>query len=103
MSDKPTILERAMEKALRNGWDGNLKGVVFRQYDNPEEPTTISSQIIYQHNFAKALWGDEPTMEHQWVDSDGIVTGRDIQLHWQFHLQQMVIADYPIAYLGEHL
>ena len=56
-------------------------------YESPE-------QLIYNHSFARALWGKEaPNCYCQ-------VNGLDM---WQYHLHQMIIADNPVAYLGEHI
>jgi|SRR6201996_9685989 len=60
--------------------------------------------LIFNHEFCKALWGD--TIMHNMADmlENGGINGRIHHIpNWQFHLQQMVIADDPIAYLGEHL
>lgn len=38
-------------------------------------------ELIFNHEFAKTFWG-----EH----------------NWKYHLQQMVLADDPVIYLGEH-
>lgn len=60
------------------------------------------TKMLFNHDFAKALWPEvidgveykayllnEPKRTKRWI--------------WQHHLQQMVIADDPIKYLGEHL
>ncbi len=51
--------------------------------------------IIFDHKFAKALWGDEPL--HR------IKLTEPLMENWGYHLQQMVIADDPIAYLGQNI
>lgn len=58
--------------------------------------------IIFNHDFAKALWGEDrygKTLE-------GILNLTQRVMYapaWQVHLQQVVIADDPLAYLGENL
>lgn len=92
------ILTKAIEKALAGGWK-------FRRVDmlnapvelaewalNPLEPRYPS--LIFNHDFAKALWGEDSNF---FPDID------NWQPEWEHHLQQMVIADDPIKYLGGHL
>lgn len=121
------ILEKAITKAIEGGWlppshiwdnemtkenvryvvregvrdisfGADIKGRVWlASADN----LTISD-LIYNHDFAKALWGTE------WIDT-GVPNGATwkeeniTEIAWQYHLQQMVIADNPIAYLGENI
>lgn len=105
------ILTKAIEKAIDSGWDAwgwpdysvwtDDYAVIF--YDKSEEvdPTKMVERgnlielnsIIFSHDFAKALWG---TKIHQ-------TSYEDFPEEWQYHLQQMVIAEDPIKYLGEHL
>lgn len=53
---------------------------------------------------AKALWGEE-----KWYTTgEKVPEGRQALLHptleaWQYHLQQMVIAEDPIKYLEENI
>ena len=98
------ILETAIQKAIDGGWRGELLGIVVRidgagtvRLENPftNEEWSVE-EIIFNHNFAKALWGEER-----------IVNIKNYQalkrMGWQHHLQQMVIAEDPIAYLGSNL
>jgi hypothetical protein len=79
------VLDRAIATANANGWKGSV--VYPGVYRSPE-------QLIYNHDFARALWGKEAPNNHCKM------AGLDM---WQYHLQQMVVADDPIAYLGEHI
>lgn len=137
------ILERAIRKAIDGGWDtthfSTLKG---EQYKHPDEAEfhdltgswhSISpADIIFNHDFAKALWGEDvidPTgpvvggeivaitvNAQPWEDEEERSTyterdhAKDVLLNphrympiWQYHLQQMVIAEDPIAYLEQNL
>lgn len=50
--------------------------------------------IIFNHDFAKALWGED--VEHHLY--------KDVWIpEWQYHLQNMVIDEDPIRYLGENI
>ena len=116
------ILTKAIQKAIDGGWEQgkNLHvddtGSPFRMY--PESSLgsthiyghdTSIKEIIFNHDFAKALWGDWNIVETGRIynadgslDGAGTVTSFSGKI-WQYHLQQMVIAEDPIKYLGEHL
>src|SRR5215207_10271577 len=74
------VLDRAIATANANGWKGSV--VYPGVYRSPE-------QLIYNHDFARALWGKEAPNNYCKM------AGVDM---WQYHLQQMVVADDPIAY-----
>lgn len=86
------ILERAFIAAIENGYE-----------QKPEEPNFYRwpEALIFNHDFAKALWGEDFIISHH-ANNLGQV-GSWHQTAWRHHLQQMVIADDPIKYLGEHL
>jgi hypothetical protein len=85
MTSNAEVLDRAIATANANGWKGSV--VYPGVYRSPE-------QLIYSHDFARALWGKEAPNDYCKI------TGVEM---WQFHLQKMVVADDPIAYLGEHI
>ena len=107
MSDKQ-ILEKAIHKAIDGGWkeahgntlhvldDGTIVVVLKRKQgaDYAYGTNTSLFNIIYQHDFAKALWGEEPIPP--------VVHGHEIPW-WKMHLSQMVISDNPIEYLGKNI
>lgn len=102
--DEREILQKAIDKAERNGYEG---------FGMPRGFATYS--VIFSHGFAKAFWG-----EH-WLDVDYPFYASDIRydgkiilettkyvanLHitsWQYHLQQMVLEHNPIKYLERFL
>lgn len=109
---KQQILTKAIQKAIDSGWEfdnldkwnvtafhnedtvmNNWYQYVFTLRDN----TVVidAERIIYDHDFAKALWGEEDLML--------ITEDRSWKQPWQHHLQQMVIAENPIAYLGANI
>lgn len=100
------ILEKAIQRAIDGGWDAKGLGGAEAWTDYPRALKAMAIYtllnegagdgyllFIFNHDFAKALWGDVLTG----YDMDGL------QEPWKFHLQQMVIADDPIAYLGENI
>lgn len=106
-SDKQRILTKAIHKAIDGGWvykPEQLLGFslpidgVVREF-NPDKAVAASwQQIIYSKDFAQALWGE--TKQH--TDEQGI-TSYDHTTGWKYHLKNMVVADDPIAYLGQNL
>ena len=98
------ILQKAKRKARDRGW-------------RPAEYTTrwCEYKLLFDHDFAKAFWG-EKRYEH--VGCGGVLDVlKEIKCPkcghvepplkgydgWQFHLQQMVISDDPLKYLGKFL
>lgn len=79
------ILERAIAKAIDGGWE-------------PYKPETksIYTWLIFNHKFCKALWGEEYPSKVE------AAINRDFPC-WKRRLQEMVISEDPIAYLGEHI
>ena len=84
------ILEKAVHKAIENGWDNSsLSG-------DWEEDVNNYKLFIYDHRFAKALW------EGTQLNSLAGTYVHDIP-EWKYRLQEMVVSEDPIQYLGEHI
>jgi hypothetical protein len=60
-----------------------------------------ASRIIYDHDFAKALWGDKP--EHYADEYEPTSGGQLHWYHWEYMLAEMVISEDPIKYLSENM
>ena len=107
------ILSKAIQKSISHGFryqkefikhgyqiaesfqvseDGTL---VAWSYHDERMPCEVYA-VIFNHDFAKALWGTE-------TDTSLGLSGMDPTTPWEYHLQQMVIAPDPIKYLGENL
>lgn len=119
------ILEKAIQKAIDGGWHSsdlndltNLVQVrlLYKAKKKDEQlgrykQFTIDDPLlppfIFNHDFAKALWGAHmvhPTSDLPSDTNDGFYLWEEVVIpNWQSHLQQMVIAADPIKYLGEHL
>ena len=105
-SEKP-VMVRVIEKARKNGWDmygwknymwSEAYGIPIGLY-NPDDDTAVGlgiHDIIFNHDFAKALWSEEIN------DEEYRYTSYEIPM-WQYHLQQMVLAEDPIKYLEENI
>ena len=128
------ILVKAIQKAIDGGW--SCFGTDLERWDwqigegtswplhmsfTPNESvgmiTYISqvfdaNRIIFNHDFAKALWGVSEHTTLPGIDSYGEEDCEHCEANiwdsiphycWQYHIQQMVIADDPIKYLGENI
>lgn len=118
------ILEKAIQKAIDGGWkepNGNTlrvddEGYIYSLVNFSEKHEGFRAygaqfgleKLIFSHDFAKALWGEEAELkdvQYTLELSDGEVTTPIYRLAmplWKWHLQQMVIDDDPIKYLGEN-
>lgn len=113
------VLEKAISKAIDRGWKQpwiyiheNVKDKkaefmhrIFVDYDvvcYDEDQTISFEEIVFRHDFAKALWGNDPQRlmdQYEPLEESG-----QIMLdNWEYHLQQMVISEDPIMYLGENI
>ena len=104
---KEEILKAAIEKAERN--DPLLcekTGIMYCSANRCKSPHYLppcmcnecaclnphANIIIFNHDFAKAFWGEE------------IEDTMDIkELGWKYHLQQIVLQEYPVQYLEQFL
>lgn len=97
------ILTKAIEKAIAGGWVRkrplpNL-GPDNLAYDALKFGIPYANTIIFNHDFAKALWGEDTRKITVTLDTHNV--RQEVKTaYWQYHLQQMVIAEDPIEYLG---
>lgn len=105
MSD---VLKTAIELALENRWDmfgwepeDSHEWTVYLTYMTLNSPTDGATQhtkslndIIFNHDFAKALFGD---------DHIDILGHQHIEYAYQDHLQQLAISTDRLKYLQDYL
>lgn len=107
------ILEKAIQKAIDGGlpfdrsWsiDPSGRWVIINLPSGEDSIRSIThpyEQVIYNHDFAKALWGNMTYAELKGAPYSSTNISRELKA-WQYHLQQMVIAEDTIKYLGENL
>lgn len=106
--NKLEMLKGAMQKASDRGWDDEgyksieVAGAIFVY--QPDMPHILYEPdfIIFNHDFAKALWGEENIVTSRVeVSRDKTVEG--VRPAWKAHLTFMVIAEDPIQYLGDNI
>lgn len=136
MSDEE-ILEKAIRLAVEGGWKHRILGsdvdIILSEIADTDMHKMLGNShysIIFNKEFAKALWGEEhdcgagyhKKREIMHIPAFKLSNGverpakdKEINLdyvsycihgtgkNWQYHLQMMVIADNPIKYLGENL
>lgn len=99
-------LEALLQKAIDGGWelpheayDWEVRPNDMIRFtsidDETQDPGTWYmplEQLIFNHEFAKALFGDEPGL--------GAIPGYiDDAPNWQYHLMLAVVSDNPIDYM----
>lgn len=108
------ILQKAIEKAIKNGWKPNVDFEVIEKewrylkshkrwnlylLGKDTFASLTPSDIIFSHNFAKAFWGNKcPDKECPTGDGD-----RPHDWVWQNHLKEMVTSENPIKYLEKYI
>ena len=120
------ILEKAIQKSIDGGWaypfGSNTYEIIkyvqsrpesiafgFREkWQDADTPGHLEGhwaipELIFNHEFAKALWGELPKRSADMYDCPQDEIGQIDTCNWEHHLQQMVIADDSIKYLGENI
>ena len=124
------ILKKAIEKAVRNGWDATKEWSVNAFIDEEgvfrcsELEIEDTFNIIFSHDFAKAFWGKndlefdgarmitlltngEYTTPRRrgkgfYLTTYKIIYEKGVKA-WVYHLQRMVLEKNPIKYLKQFL
>lgn len=103
------ILDKAIQKAVKGGWDKPKNGYLVWLPVGSLEPLIVIDEsfdvhtkynyqaIIYSHDFAQRLWGEEDIVTARYAPPKGFKPA------WKHHLQMMVVADDPIAYLWDNI
>lgn len=110
------ILEKSIQKALDRSWDmfdydkwqwsvegeegtsNNWYRIHLWIEDTSDRFEIDAERIIFDHEFAKALWGNKVALDYfEWSEE------QFTDELWKFHLINMVIANDPIKYLGENI
>ena len=110
------ILTKAIAKSILGGWDilerserngFTVQEDIYGNYyiawsDDPEDDEAMAQsyqEVIFNHDFAKALWGD-PWANFTDGRSGDTISGAFI--NWKGHLINMVVSENPIEYLGSN-
>lgn len=98
------ILQKAIEKAVQNGWIPLL-------FTGIKDTNSILANwyhqipaIIFQHDFAKAFWSGKSCWHTEGqYRHEALCEVSDAKYEWEYHLQQMVLEPDPIIYLQKFL
>ena len=113
MSDKE-LIEYLIGKAVKNGWqplliDNSVLGwevneqatrVIFKYRNQDREAPIVEWSVfgvIYNHEFAQALWGYDTWAHFREGISEDTIGGNF--LNWKGHLANMVVHPEPLTYL----
>lgn len=111
-------LSRAIETAVKNGYRGvygTFNPRILLSHIDDRGRLRDEYGLIFSHEFAKNLWGEFPSHDGTDVRESplykaSVAGDRSFKFQldklppvWQYHLQQMVIAENPLAYLAENL
>lgn len=115
------ILTKAISKAIDGGWRPKASqfkpgGLINPRVSGSHDDTLGAAwsmearydviwmsyrDVIFNHNFAKALWGEPEPASVPGLYTNGY--GKVTTIGWQYHLQQIVVSENPIEYLGENI
>ena len=107
MATNQQILEKAIQKAIEGGWhDRNKELQRVRKLHLVDGDVIHAEQLIFNHDFAKAPWGEKlvydfPLRKLDQYEIDGPYYNK--LPAYKAHLRAIVIADDPIKYLEEHM
>lgn len=109
------ILKKAIEKAVKNGWElvedeewyVKTNGIYFTRSDQEFPDEYSINDIIFSHDFAKAFWNDP----NDWCCDEDDKNGEHyknksehcLKEVWKWNLREMVLEEYPIKYLEKYL
>ena len=114
------ILKKVIQKAVKNGFKHEkLWPAVVNEEDlilNQLDWVGGINELIFNHEFAKAFWGEEwidvkRAFYANWINRYDEILSEDEtkyvaefhELAWQYHLQQMVLEKNLISYLEKFI
>lgn len=90
------ILEKVIEKAIKNGWNTS------KWFKDNKGKWNTPELYIFNHEFAKMFWREYQDGKRTYFLTQGIYRTIDCP-SWQYHLQQMVLEKKPLKYLEKFL
>jgi len=97
------IFRKAIKAANQNGYpmlEESLNWKFFRS--NPHRQEAIIRGLIFDHVFARALWGNKK-IEFSGCEWCGYYDGPYKYICWEYHLQKMVLEKDPLKYIDDFL
>lgn len=117
MMNNKEILEKAIKLAVDNGFNHNDQtliraskyGIYWKRPNEKNEYYQEVPSLIFNHDFAKAIWGSRTLNAltgEKFVAKklpEGLIETVYVDFAWEYYLQNMVISEDPITYLGDNL
>lgn len=100
-----TILKKAYDKAVKNGWDKRSYIVAVEYLLEKGLSSHVYRIFIFEHAFAKAFWGEDNHSETTSICSKCRKTYTKISITdtWKHNLQRLVLEEEPLQYLKQFL
>jgi hypothetical protein len=100
--NKEEILKKAIEKAVKNGWE--FKNYTCLHRDTKDLAIALfakdnNTSVLFDHNFAKAFWGESTGLCHY---NDVLYDCKGLP-HWMHHIQQLALAEDRLEYISKFL
>ena len=92
------ILKKAIEKAVKGGWQYKHRGFNYMHEYMSTTPYAIEG-FIFSHDFAKAFWGEVKTYSNGQIKVESPFMRLTWTSAWKYHLKQMVVWKEPLKYL----
>ncbi|MHA1738812.1 MAG: hypothetical protein ACTSWD_09520 [Candidatus Heimdallarchaeota archaeon] len=108
------ILLKAIDKAEQNGWECPFEYIYevdiesldensIEHFDGEKFIRYTVSEIIFNHYFAKAFWGEKKvTIANEPEETYGNVPRYKCQ-HWEYQLQRLVLEKEQLQYIKKFL
>ena len=127
MTENNRILQRAIKKAVKNGYeikgDLSLEDIMEVLDKNTNVAPAVYYWLIFNRDFAKAFWGEDEVddrgrdfdeaWEEYWEDTEIYLYKEEFELDfgfdidtqpaWEYHLQQMVLRKNKLRYIEKFL
>lgn len=105
------ILTKALEKAVKNGFDMIEFGKWFYEEEDCEDLANTLiifhtiNVLIFSHDFAKAFWGEEliPVEGGHETIEVNLEQAMEAEVAYKHHIQQMVLEKNPLKYIEKFL
>lgn len=103
------ILKKAIEKAVKNGWHEKeardatpslIASAILGAYNRKINTLNWYYPIIFDHDFAKAFWGEELA---RWSGNVFNINWTRQMPEWEHHLQRLALAKDRLKYLEKFL
>ena len=94
MEERVEILRKAFRKAYGEDFEEGVYNNEVEEMGGHVDNSYIRA-CVFEHDFAKKFWGEEvhPVIGDIYA----------LKKAWEFHLQEMVLEEYPLEYIKNFL